>query len=81
MFVGVARENERSLPDAHRRRQTGRALRLQAQQHAGRFEQRRLSSTIRTDDEIESGREFDRSRFEATEVAQLQVAEHHAFTG
>jgi hypothetical protein len=58
------------------RRERRAALRLQAQEHTGGFENRGLPLPVRADHEIETGRELDRERFETTKCEHLQLSEH-----
>src|SRR5207237_4003182 len=64
------------LTDLDHRRERRRALRLQTQKNAGRFQYRSFSLAIRAEKQIENRTDIERYAFETTEVAQPQIRQH-----
>jgi hypothetical protein len=73
----VSARNRKGFFSETDNREKGRAaLRLQPQERASRFEDRRLPLPVLPDQKIESGGEVRPERFEAAEISQLKISEH-----
>src|SRR3954451_16913499 len=72
----VACDSKRFCTEFQQWRQSRAPLRLQAEKHAGRLENRRFSLPVCADNEVETTREFRCERFKTTKVFQLQLTKH-----
>jgi hypothetical protein len=52
---------------------------LQAQENAGRFQDRCFPLPVPAHEKIEAGSKFDRERFEAPKVPELKFSEHDRY--
>jgi hypothetical protein len=80
MICASAGNTKRFRPRANDGAKRRAALRLQAQENAGRFQDRRLALSISAHKKIKPRGELDPERFEAAKISKLKFSEHAIIT-